>query len=140
MTPTEFFYEHAGYSYDPAKETADQGRERCARELAKAEAYARRAGIEFSWEVDRDCLSSDWLDPSEDGGRDNSPWYTWICTAYDESGSAMASLGGVDFGRDGSPHGDPYGRVVEAELAAECMDADDVRAEQESNYLRGLGV
>src|SRR4051812_20711304 len=33
----QFFYDHAGYGYDPKAETAEQGRERCARELAAAE-------------------------------------------------------------------------------------------------------
>jgi hypothetical protein len=33
MTPTEFFYKHAGYSYGHG-ETPEQGRMRCAAELA----------------------------------------------------------------------------------------------------------
>ncbi|MDE2097386.1 MAG: hypothetical protein KGL39_09095 [Patescibacteria group bacterium] len=39
-----FFLEHAGYSYDPAVETKEQGRKRCARDLARAERYGRAQG------------------------------------------------------------------------------------------------
>jgi hypothetical protein len=37
----------------------------------------------------------------------------------DKAGKVVQSLGGVDFGRDGDPWGQPYARVVEAELALE---------------------
>jgi hypothetical protein len=43
----QFFLAHAGYSYDPTKETERQGRARCARQLAKAESDASRVGIHF---------------------------------------------------------------------------------------------
>ena len=34
MTKQEqFFYDHAGWSYDPKTETPEQGRERCAKDL-----------------------------------------------------------------------------------------------------------
>ena len=70
MTPTQtltadqqFFFDCACHSYDPRTETPEQGRTRCALDLAAAEA----------------------------------------------------------FGRDGSPWGDPYRRVVEAELAGQHL-------------------
>jgi hypothetical protein len=37
----------------------------------------------------------------------------------DEDGKIVQSLCFIDFGRDGSPWGDSYKRVVEAELALE---------------------
>lgn len=111
----QFFFEHAGSSYNPARETPEQGRERCARNLAAAEGIAREAGVSFAWSEDPDVDSSDWRD-------DCKPYATWECVAYDAAGNACGSLGGIDFGPDGSPYGDNYRRVVEAELAAECVD------------------
>ena len=52
QTPVDFFYEHAGYSYDPKCETQNQGRRRCARGLAKAEAKASKLGFTFEWDYD----------------------------------------------------------------------------------------
>lgn len=117
--PTKFFYEHAGYSYDPATETQDQGRQRGARILARAERKARQQGYYFVWGYDgRD--SSEWIANNTDGGQNRNPWPTWQCLAYDANGHVVASLHGIDFGRDREPWGDPYRRVVEAELALEA--------------------
>lgn len=113
MTPAAFFRTHAGFSYDPAKETKAQGRARYARALAKAEVAALFAGLHFAWEVD-DIDSRDFSDDPE-------PWALYACTAYNATGDAVAHLGGIDFGRDGTPHADPYRRVVEAELALEAI-------------------
>lgn len=55
-------------------------------------------------------------------------YHLWQCTAWQCEGDDMgaltyrASLGGIDFGRDGEPWGNPYRRVVEAELALEALD------------------
>lgn len=46
-TDEQFFYDHAGYGYNPATETAEQGRENTARGLARAELYAR----EHDWQL-----------------------------------------------------------------------------------------
>lgn len=108
-----FFKRHAGYSIAPG-ETREQGRLRCARALADAEARGRDAGLSFEWSVDPDSDSSDWCD-------EMPTWQVWQCYAHDESGAVVAYMGAVDFGRDGSPHSDPYRRVVEAELAAEAL-------------------
>jgi hypothetical protein len=43
----------------------------------------------------------------------------WIATLYDPQGTLAASLGGID-----APEGDPYRRVVEAELALEAGACD----------------
>jgi hypothetical protein len=40
----------------------------------------------------------------------------------DPEGTVVANLGGVDFGRDVEPWGNPYARVVEAELASDLID------------------
>jgi hypothetical protein len=119
MTPYHFFLANAGYSYDPKTETPMQGRIRCAQDLAYAEKHAREAGASFEWSHDVDSTSADWIAPHNDGGRLRDPWYAWVCLARGADGKVFASLGGIDFGRDGSPWGDPYRRVVEAELACE---------------------
>lgn len=121
MTATayHFFYAHAGYSWNPKTETPAQGRARCAKASAYAERCARDAGVVFGWNLDPDITSADWVPDGHDGGRDCNPWPTWRCVGYTADGTVFASLSGVDFGRDGSPWGSPYRRVVEAELACE---------------------
>lgn len=108
----EFFYENAGYSYTPGQETAEQGRRRCARALAVAEATAGAIGVTYSWDIDPDVTSADWTD-------ERPAWQTWQCFA--ECDGLTAALVGIDFGRDGSPHSHDYARVIEAELAEEII-------------------
>lgn len=111
LTAYQFFKKHAGYSYDPRTETVEQGRQRCARALADAEARASERGYSFDWRLD-DIDSSSFTD-------EKPSWALWQCAMFDESGECAAILGGIDFGRDGDPWGDTYRRVVHAELALE---------------------
>lgn len=115
-SPTAFFYRHAGYSYPQAATPVQQRAHRLngARALAKAEADARDAGISFDWAIDHGSTSADWSD-------EKSAWCQWRCIARNAEGLNVASLWGIDFGRDGDPWGDPYRRVVEAELATEAL-------------------
>lgn len=113
MTPTQFFHKHAGFSSAPATETEGEGRLRCARALAKAEAAARDLQFDFEWR-------EDYMDSSEFSD-EQPPWTLWICMCRDGSHKVVAALGGIDFGRDGSPWGRPYKRVVEAQLALEAI-------------------
>lgn len=106
----KFFYQHAGYSYDPLNETQEQGRVRCAQDLAAAEGIGRNAGLSFEWIVDPNTDSRDFSNA-------RPAWELWLCSMYDAEGNFVDCLGGVDFGRNGSPHGNDYRRVVEAELA-----------------------
>lgn len=111
MTAYQFFKKHAGFSYGTG-ETPEQGRRRCARELAAAERAAADAGVEFLWEQD-DTTNEEWE------GAEGAPfYYTWVCIARVD-GETFASCGGIDFGRDREPWGDPYKRVMEAQLACE---------------------
>jgi len=110
-----FFRAHAGYSYNPQTETRAQGRMRCAMQLACSEALAADADISFSWSED-DTDSSEWSD-------ERPSWSQWVCAAMRANGDIVASLGGVDFGRDGEPWSHPYKRVVEAELAHDALRA-----------------
>ena len=130
MNSYQFFLKHAGYSYDPKNETRMQGLVRGARALARAEREARDVGIWFKWEIDPDTFSSDWIDNNRDGGKNCDPWRTWTCCAcsphespgrFSNLSTVVASLSGIDFGRDGQPWGDPYKRVVEAVMALEAL-------------------
>ena len=110
----KFFYDNAGYSYDPKTQTAEQGKAECARILACAELIAKAIGLQYSWEIDPDIDSSDFDDDPE-------PWNLWQCLCFDADGHLVASKHGIDFGRFGHPDSDNYSRVVEAELAAEAV-------------------
>lgn len=113
-----FFFEHAGYSYDPARETPAQGRTRCAVSLAAAEAVLLEAIREGAADVD--------VRPDEDGTRDErAPRWGMIVWARGKSRRSShqwsihaASLWCLD---DIDSRG--YGRVVRAELASEGLDA-----------------
>lgn len=108
---TVFFYEQAGWCYDPKIETSDQGKMRCAVALAKAERHAKSVGVQYQWRVDQHTDSREFSD--------EKPYYSlWSCFCY-RNGECINSLHGIDFGRGKKPHGDPYKRVVEAELALE---------------------
>ena len=109
-----FFYEHAGYSYKPGEETPEQGRERGAKALAAAEHFASENGYSFNWLIDPEIDSSDYSD-------EDPAWELWGCIMRDEQGEVRQSLWAIDFGRDKEPWGEPYRRVVEAELALEEM-------------------
>jgi hypothetical protein len=102
-----FFYEHAGYSFNPATETREQGRKRCARQLAVAE-HNRIAGPYFiSIEPDPEPYEGD---ESYDGP-------LWVVSLYRVDDrvepECLASCSVV------CDEGDPYLRVVAAELAVE---------------------
>lgn len=112
MKPYQFFKEQAGYSYDPKTETQAQGRHRCALSLARAERLAKEKGMDFQWEP---------CDTTSEEFSNKRPFYRlWACQAHLE-GEVVGSLGGIDFGRDVEPWGQPYKRVVEAELALEAL-------------------
>lgn len=107
-----FFFEWSGYSYDPKRETPALGRKRCAVAMTEAERKATELGIRFAWEHD---------DQTDESFRDtDDPYWLWVCVAY-LNDEVVASCGGIDLGRDGSPHSDTYGRVMEAELALEAL-------------------
>ena len=118
--PAEFFHEHAGWSYDPETETAEQGRSRCAAELAKADA-ALRAAIDndtarIRWMPD-DNPDLSWADEDTLDKIDREVWTVEGCvleTRCEKCGawSHAESLWGIV-----GPSDDPYRHVVEAELA-----------------------
>ena len=121
MNPYQFFLKHAGYSYDPATQSPMQGRIQGARRLAAAERKARDSDYYYMWAIDPHTDSSEFGD-NLDNGKLGEPWALWYCVCYKPGNEPLASLGGIDFGRDGEPWGNPYRRVVEAELALEALD------------------
>lgn len=113
MNAYQFFMKHAGYSYGNG-ETKMQGRIRCARQLAKDEAAARRYGFTYAWDIDPDINSSDFDDT-------RPPYRLWQCCMLNPEGRIVGSLHGIDFGPDGTPWANPYRRVEEAELAYDVL-------------------
>lgn len=111
LSPAEqFFYDHAGWSYTQG-EPAWSGRTRGAVMLAFAEQEAQARNWQTAWEYDpdgADCTCGD----------DHGPAYMAVLT--DEDGRTLGILGGVTFATR-SPDGDPYARVVSAELASEAL-------------------
>jgi hypothetical protein len=108
-----FFFDHAGWSYNPKTETPLEGRLQCAQALARAERAAREMGVTFQWEDDWMVDHQKEYDCYEDGG----PQTCQSCIARDASGKVRASLGCID---DADAN---YRRVIEAELADEAVDA-----------------
>lgn len=106
-----FFWHHAGTSYRPGVETVDEGRHRGAVALARAEQWADENGVVFEWAPDWDVVDhAAEYDCYDEGGPESCE----TCTALDENGDVLASLGCIDDATD------EYRRVVQAELALEA--------------------
>lgn len=112
LTPAErFMWEHAGWSYDPKRETSEEGRVRCARELAAAEQALKDAGWEYE-------VVNDPFEYPGNAPRDVGPWSGIVL----RDGGVLRyefALWGID---TPSAEGD-YGRTVAAGLALEAMAA-----------------
>lgn len=108
-----FFFENAGYSYDPTKETHEEGRRRCASDLAHAEEWLRNSDdLRVLWADDDD---GDHSYTDGEGFEGYTVTTCEFCSILNESGSVIyASLGCIDDADD------DYRRVVEAELAMEA--------------------
>jgi hypothetical protein len=109
-TNEQFFYDNGGYNYDPVKETREQGRIRCAIELAAAERWMQEQGLTRSVVPD-DCPDLSWM--SEEDRAD-------VCEVVgvllkDNEGKTISSLFGI------VDPDDNYLRVATAELALEIM-------------------
>ncbi len=115
MTPAEqFFFDNAGYSYDPEAETPEQGRAKCAQRLAAAEEEADRRG----W----------WVEWTDDGEEDGAP--RWCALLRDSGSAVLNSLGGIDVCAG------PYARVVAAELAADELQEKADRLARQISLIR----
>jgi len=107
----QFFYDHAAWSYAPAKETPDEGQERCARELAAAE---RRL-------IDGPYFVAIEPDPYPWDGDEPYDGPLWAVSLFSAAGTSdpecIGSLGSV-----ACEPGDDYLRVIAAELADAFID------------------
>lgn len=124
-----FFYEHAGYGYDPKKETQEEGRVRTAKELARAEKHGKAMGWECEWEEDYcngcDCGNED----GECQCCNREPGHSQVAVLYGKCGECgkrqvLASLGSI------CGASSEYRRVVEAELALEAMESEKWEVEE----------
>jgi hypothetical protein len=107
LTPAElFFYDHAGYSYGKDEKPED-GRIRCAKDLAESESIAARLQWSYEWEWDND-IDDSWMDEEE-----RAKPHEWLCVRMMDGNKVLQALGGIV-----DPDND-YRRVVEAELASE---------------------
>jgi hypothetical protein len=127
--PEDFFYRRAGYGYDPARESEEEGRRRGARALAEAEEVGTALGLTEEWEEDQDPDRS-FMDQDGYTRRDRECAEFYACVVRDAEGVVRASLCGIhEDTRDpiGSRY---YRRVVRAELFAEALAeiAREVRA------------
>lgn len=107
-----FFYEHAGYSYDPKIETEDEGRIRGAQELANAEDWAKENWVSYSWADDHEGMRDhqwDFVLETEEVPETCEEVYMYL------DSEMVGYLGCID---DASPE---YRRVIEAELASEYI-------------------
>lgn len=123
----KFFYEYAGFGFDPATETQAQGRLRCAKQLAEAEALYLKAhqcaDIGIAWEDDPDGFADYRADKRAGrltkGDAPKRIERAFIWHRHEDDGRGrdwLASLHGI---WDADTN---YRRVVRAELALECAD------------------
>lgn len=106
MTKLEqFFFDNAGFSFDPKTETKEQGMERGAVELAKAMHFALDQNWTFEWGTDEDGHECD---------EDHSVEYCQL----NDGNILLQSLSGICGATV------DYRRVVEAELALQAMNLE----------------
>jgi len=122
MSAVRFFYKHAGYCYNPQTETKQQGRWRCARELAHAEAEAKRRGWSVVWENDPEgcsgCCCCEGTDDCEQREHDSVEGAFLINDSGHQLGPSLWRI------TDATPE---YRRVVGAELMSEALHEEERR-------------
>jgi hypothetical protein len=113
LSPAEFFfYENAGYSYDPKTQTPEQGRIACAKALAEAEAVGKRLEYSFEWDWD-ECPDLSFMSDEE-----REQEHEVLCCRIVDPETARYSLASL-CGIVDPDHN--YRRVIEAELASEAI-------------------
>lgn len=119
----QFFYEHAGYSWDPKTETATSGRTRVAVLLAAAEGTLEGSPLSVTWTPDDQPAECACGNP--DCVSDGAPAWVVQLRGPDErcndlpsdSGEVLTASGGYDF-PSGEPWGEASARVAAAQLVA----------------------
>ena len=99
----KFFFDNAGYSWNPVTESRALGRTRCAVSLAAAEQAFMRADVSCVWEDDQ---------PERGTKCETCEW----CSIRTADGAILASLGRI---MDADAN---YHRVIRAEMALECLE------------------
>lgn len=112
-----FFMEHGSWSHNPATETPEAGRQRCAEASVKAERWAMENGYRIERENDFEVDHVKEFPDAYDKEPETCEHFALVAP----DGVVVASLGCVD---DASPE---YARVVSAELAAEAMAGEPER-------------
>ena len=115
LTENEFFfYQNAGYSYDPKIQTEDQGHIESAKRYAKTEQSILERGLTFEWYDDPDgCIGCD-CGSSDCDCASKRRHTCLVCVARDTEDQVVASLGSIcEPSRE-------YRRVIQAELAMEA--------------------
>lgn len=128
MTKQEqFFYDNAGYSYNPKTETETEGRQRGAVAMAQAETYAREHNWSFSWEYEQERPQDVFGKPCPRKSKCNlsdckfahynprNEFFSCLLWDNGDTPKVIGSLGMIE-----APTRE-YRRVVEAELALEAM-------------------
>ena len=122
-TDEQFFYDHAGYGWNPVTETEDQGRVNNARALANAERTARERWWVVYWEDDWSigCTHRKFYGEAYDEPYPADPETCERVTLVeigdnDDDNGVLASIGCVDDATD------DYRRVLAAELASEAIE------------------
>jgi len=128
MTNQEkFFYDNAGYSYNAATETAEEGRVRCAKALAAAESEMMYRPWYVEWtDDDQDAQFQD-----ENGEWQEAPAVVAMLMRYfddpDRQVDCLASLGGITESDNATERAN-YRRVVEAELALQALEESHLQS------------
>jgi hypothetical protein len=119
-----FFYRNAGY-HTGGDETEQVARFRCGLRLAAAEEWYDDNAADDYGEHGYGALRFMWHEGGVyDHDYSDMPETSWVCVLqeYGSGGwQTQGGIAGVTFGGDGAPWGDPYKRVIEAEMAAELM-------------------
>jgi hypothetical protein len=89
-------------------------------EIAVIEDWVESQEIGFLWEIDPDYDPSREQDDWQESH--NLAWYCTAVTPPPEGAAIGYGIGGITFGGDGHPDGDPYKRDIEAELAVELFE------------------
>lgn len=111
----DFFKKHAGM-------VASLDNTDYAEKLALAEAEAEERGWTVEWEHDIEPDVS-WMDEEQTEDYQGGRMEMLVALLKDENGTVLASLGGIAMDARGVGR-NPYGRVVEAELALEALSEE----------------
>jgi hypothetical protein len=130
--------EYGGVSYRPDRETFEQGRYRCALELARAEMRLQRSPASVYWRRDHDADVS-WMDADARAEFEAGDAVMVEAILHAPNGDVIGSLHGIHLLQPWREQG--YRRVIEAELAEEAGTLlDPSEEEREASYWLARGV